>query len=126
MDLFKTMLLVGTGGFLGSVLRFLVYYFVERTWEGAFPWGTFVVNIVGSFLIGILFGFWSKEMLSESGNRLWITGFCGGFTTFSTFSQDGLRLLQQGHGLALGIYIVGSILLGLAAAYAGAVLVKTV
>lgn len=117
-------MLVGSGGFLGSGMRFLVSYLTERYWGHTFPWGTFIVNIGGCFLIGVLYGLWAREHLSDAGNRLWITGFCGGFTTFSTFSSDSIRLFHQAHIPALFLYVGGSVLIGFLATYLGLILVK--
>lgn len=124
MNLFYAIILVGFGGFLGSISRFLVSYFAEKYWGNSFPWGTLIVNISGCFVIGILFGLWSRGNVNVMDNRLWITGFCGGFTTFSTFSQDSLRLLQQEHFMAFLLYMIGSVIIGILATYIGMTLTK--
>ena len=93
--MFKTILLVGVGSFIGGISRYLVNVFVQKLYLTSFPLGTFLVNITGCLLIGIFFG------LSEKGNLLkpeWLifltTGVCGGFTTFSSFSYESLALLK--------------------------------
>lgn len=120
----SNLLLVGIGGFLGSVLRFLISVMINRQFSNHFPFGTFTVNIIGSLLIGILYGLWAREFLDDHASRLWITGFCGGFTTFSTFSFDGVTLISHGQYLTFLIYATASVFLGLLAVYGGMVLVK--
>ncbi|MDE5636801.1 MAG: fluoride efflux transporter CrcB, partial [Alistipes sp.] len=95
--MFKAMIIAGLGGFVGTCLRFLTGKLCHVVWaHSAFPWGTFAVNVVGSFLIGILFGLAEKNnVISPSMNVLLITGFCGGFTTFSSLADDMFLLLQQ-------------------------------
>ena len=121
---YYSLFLVGAGGFLGSICRFLVGWGVVRSFPGLFPWGTFCVNLIGCLLIGILYGLFSRDLLHDPGSKLWIVGFCGGFTTFSSFSYDGLRLLQEEAWLAYGLYTAGSVLLGLLATYLGWTLVR--
>lgn len=119
------MLIAGLGGFVGTCLRFLTGRLCHMLSSGVFPWGTFVVNIVGSFIIGILFGLVERtNLISPSMNVLLITGFCGGFTTFSSFADDMFLLLQQRHWLLFGIYIVGSFAIGLAMVWLGRSIVK--
>lgn len=120
----SNILLVGIGGFLGSALRFLIAMMINRQFSTHFPYGTFTVNIVGSLLIGILYGLWAREFLDDHASRIWITGFCGGFTTFSTFSYDGLTLISHGQYLTFLLYAVASVVLCLLAVYAGMMLVK--
>ena len=119
-----SLLLIGLGGFLGSVSRWVVGVGFTKALPGYFPYGTFAVNLVGCFLIGLLYGMWSKELLHDPGVKLWIVGFCGGFTTFSSFSYDGLRLLQERQLFTYGWYTGGSVVLGLLATYVGWILVR--
>ncbi len=123
--MFKAMLLAGFGGFIGTCLRFLTGRIAHLLTASAFPWGTFAVNIVGSFLIGIFFGLAEKNnVISPSMNVFLITGFCGGFTTFSSFADDMYLLLGQKHWLWFGLYVGASLLLGLLLVWAGRSLVK--
>ena len=89
--MFKAMMLAGLGGFIGTCLRFLTGKLAHVITVSAFPWGTFAVNVIGSFVIGIFFGLAEKtHVISPSMNVFLITGFCGGFTTFSSFADDSL------------------------------------
>lgn len=114
----KAILLVGFGGFLGSVLRYLIGNWVTKVQLLAtgLP-ATLVVNVVGCFLIGLLFGYASR--LPKDFLLLATTGFCGGFTTFSTFSMDSLKMIQKGEFGLLLIYVGISLLVGLAATWLG-------
>lgn len=109
---------------MGSMLRFLVGVGLARALPGFFPYGTLAVNLIGCLLIGILYGMFSKELLHDPGNKLWVVGFCGGFTTFSSFSYDGLRLLQEEQWLTYGLYTGGSVIIGLGATYVGWMMVR--
>ena len=89
----KSILLVGVGGAAGSMLRYLTALLVNRYANSHFPWATFTVNILGCFLIGLLFGLLDKQQVANQNIRLLlITGFCGGYTTFSAFSIENLNL----------------------------------
>ncbi len=120
----SNLLLVGIGGFLGSVLRFLISMMINRQVSTHFPFGTFTVNIIGSLLIGLLYGLWAREIIDDNASRVWIAGFCGGFTTFSTFSYDGITLISHGQYLTFLIYATASVFVGLLAVYLGMTLVK--
>ena len=107
----KQLLLVGIGGFAGSVLRYIVHIWSQE-WIEQFPSGTLIVNIVGSLLIGLLVGFSIKP--DQSLYAIWVIGFCGGFTTFSTFAMDGLKLIKDEMWMSFisyaGISLVGGLL----------------
>jgi CrcB protein len=119
----RQLLLVGFGGFIGSIARFLVSR-LNITWHVlSIPMGTLTVNIVGSFIIGILVGLSSRTELITSDMRLFLmVGICGGFTTFSSFTNENLMLMQNGQFLTAFIYIASSLLLGFAAVYLGYVI----
>lgn len=121
----KSLLIAGTGGFIGTILRFLVSrYFQENTFS-LFPWGTFTVNIVGCLLIGIFYGMSERGNLMSSEVRIFLTvGICGGFTTFSSLSLDAFMLLQEKEWLKLSFYASMSFFLGLVAVYIGRTLIK--
>ncbi len=123
--MFKAMIIAGLGGFIGTCLRFLTGKFFHAVTSSAFPWGTFSVNVIGSFVIGIFFGLAERSnVISPSMNVFLITGFCGGFTTFSSFADDMYLMLQQRHWMSLGLYVGLSFLLGLAMGWLGRTLVK--
>ena len=123
--MFKAMIIAGLGGFIGTCLRFLTGKFFHAVPTSAFPWGTFSVNVIGSFLIGIFFGLAERSnVISPSMNVFLITGFCGGFTTFSSFADDMYLMLQQRHWLSFGLYVGLSFLLGLAMVWLGRSMVK--
>jgi fluoride exporter len=119
----KEILLVGLGGFVGSVLRYLVSK-LNVTWQVlAIPMGTLTVNILGSLLIGLLVGLSAKSNLISNELRLLLmVGFCGGFTTFSSFTYENLILMQNGQFLTVILYTTLSILLGFLAVYLGYIL----
>ena len=121
----KHALLVFLGGGLGSAFRY-GFGKIFQTVPGAFPMSTFTVNILGCFLIGIFMGYGLKtETLSEK-SILLITGFCGGFTTFSAFAAENQLFLKSGDYLQFGVYTAGSILLGLLAVMVGLYLAKQI
>ncbi len=108
----KDLILVGIGSGIGGMCRYLISLYLGQSHSG-FPWGTFVVNIMGCLFIGILWGLTSRfQNLSPAFSLLFMVGFCGGFTTFSTFSKEGLALLQANHYTLFALYTIGSVLLG--------------
>ncbi len=112
----RQLLLVALGGALGSALRYLTALLLARHYTGSIPLATLVVNLVGCFLIGLLIGLCSE---TSHLRLLFITGFCGGFTTFSTFTAESYTMFREGaYGLAL-LYIAGSVLIGLLALWLG-------
>lgn len=120
----KEFIIVGIGSFLGGSSRYAVSQLMKYLIGSATPLGTLTVNILGCFLIG-LFSAWGMggHWLSHSMRLILITGFCGGFTTFSTFMSENASLLQQGDYLLMGSYLCASLLLGFAAFVGGHYLV---
>lgn len=106
--------IVALGGAIGSMLR----YSVQRSFGPTFPVGTFLVNIIGCFIIGILWAGLVKENDHQK-RLLLMTGFCGGFTTFSAFTLDGIQMLMAGKWMPFFLYTVGSVACGLAATFGG-------
>jgi len=121
----KQLLLVGFGGFIGSILRFMISK-LNHSWHFlSLPVGTLTVNIIGSLLIGVLMGLSTKGNLLSADLRLFLmVGLCGGFTTFSTFSGENMLMLQTGQIMTALMYIALSVILGLFAVFGGWYLVK--
>jgi CrcB protein len=110
---------VGLGGFLGAVARYAIAVGLQPVASGRFPWATFSVNCVGCLLIGILAGVFARTPVTESIRLFLITGVLGGFTTFSSFGLESIALLRRGDfGLAM-LYILGSVVVGIAAVWLG-------
>ena len=121
----RILLFIGIGGFIGSILRFVVQQAVDRTIQGTLPWGIFTVNIAGSLLIGIIMGVaLHKNLLSDELRLFLATGFCGGFTTFSAFSFDSFKLVENGEYMHTLMYSGGSVICGIIATMAGIFLVR--
>lgn len=116
----KEILFVGIGGAAGSILRYVTTLVTVKYYPASFPLATFIVNVAGCFLVGLLFGVMGQE---SSGNQnlklLLITGFCGGFTTFSAFAMENVSLVQSGNTVTAGGYIVASIVFGILAVWIG-------
>lgn len=116
----KNILLVGLGGGVGSILRYLTAVVVNRYWANPFPLATFAINIVGCFVIGILAGLMTKQPWADGNFRLlFITGFCGGYTTFSAFALENVNLLQSNNNLVAFLYIGLSVFVGIMATWLG-------
>ena len=116
----KNFLIVGMGGAVGSILRYAVQKIFQSQSAAAFPTGTLLVNIVGCFLIGILWGMVSRSLTwNEEMKLLLMTGFCGGFTTFSAFTLEGVGLLKENKTALFIIYLTASVVGGLLATFIG-------
>ena len=120
----KEIILVGIGSGIGGVCRYLISLLMPFA-NNSFPWGTFTANIIGCLLIGLLWGVTSRSQnLSPAFSLFLMVGFCGGFTTFSTFSKESLALLQANNYILFLLYATGSIFLGLAAVAVGYAIAK--
>jgi CrcB protein len=110
----NSILLVGLGGGAGSILRYLC----SRWLNTNFPYGTLVINILGCLVIGILWGLFTRQV-DEQKRLLLVTGFCGGFTTFSTFGFESVQMMMENRWLTFALYAAGSVIGGLLATYFG-------
>ncbi|HLS30510.1 MAG TPA: fluoride efflux transporter CrcB [Flavobacteriaceae bacterium] len=121
----RILLLVGFGGFLGSIGRYLTGLLFYRIWPINFPIGTFIANTLGCLLIGCIFGISERmEWFSPEWRLFFATGFCGGYTTFSSFSFENLKMLQAGQYGDFGVYAISSIALGMLAVFVGMLLIR--
>ena len=114
---------VALGGAIGATLRYLSIATISRAIGAGFPYGTMFVNIVGSFLMGMLV-IWLFGKTDSRYAPLLMTGVMGGFTTFSAYSLDAFKLIDQGRIVAAGMYMGGSVVLAIAALFAGIVLAR--
>ncbi|MBT0608259.1 fluoride efflux transporter CrcB [Aequorivita echinoideorum] len=120
----KQLALVFIGGGLGSALRFWISKYLN-SFENGIPYGTFAANILGSFLIGIILGLALKNNSLSTNTVLFLaTGFCGGFTTFSTFAYENHLFLKSGDFFTFALYTIASFVIGFAAVFFGMWLVK--
>ena len=120
----KQFLLVFIGGGFGSGLRYIIGKYLNSS-ETGIPYGTFAANIIGSLLIGVILGLAAKnDTLSQNQTLLLATGFCGGFTTFSTFAYENHVFLKSGDFTSFAIYTIGSFIVGFLAVFLGLHLVK--
>lgn len=115
----KQMLWVGLGGFAGANARYLLGGWVAARLGSVFPYGTFVINASGSFLLGAVMGVLDSRILPPAVRLAVAVGFIGAYTTFSTFTYETVRLIEDGSWLLAGINALGSVLVGLLAAGAG-------
>jgi CrcB protein len=121
----KYILLVGIGGFLGSVMRYLTQIVVEKYFDFTFPYGTFLANVLGCFLIGLVYAISEKGTLMGPGWRIFLTvGLCGGFTTFSSFAYQNLYLIKSNTIWYMLINIGASVFFGILAVYLGIILIR--
>ena len=115
----KLILAIGTGSFIGGILRYLLSQLIQSKFLSTYPFGTLGVNILGCFFIGIVFGLADRGNLSQEWRLFLATGLLGGFTTFSAFSNETVGLLRDGQFLYAGTYLFSSVLLGLLSTFFG-------
>ena len=116
----RTLILIGIGGFFGSIARYLTGHFIGRFISHPLPMGTLVVNILGALLIGIIIGLGERyRWFTEPWHFFLAVGFCGSFTTYSTFAYENYNLLKEGHLATLLFYITFSLVAGMLLAWAG-------
>ena len=123
----RTLLIVALGGGIGSALRYAVSKFVQDSTNGAFPYHTFAVNIVGCLLIGLFYGLAARGHLGNNTTTLLLTtGLCGGFTTFSTFCNENIALLRGDNALTALAYVASSVFCGLLAVALGYLIIDII
>lgn len=123
----KILFFVGIGSFTGGVLRYLITRYVQNYIIHSFPLGTLLVNLLGCFVIGLLYGLFQRGNLMNINLRMFLTvGLCGGFTTFSTFMDENFQLLKEENFLHFSIYVTCSLIGGFFMLYLGHSLIKSI
>lgn len=121
----KMMLIAGAGGFVGTCCRYLVTRWCAMLFSGSWPLGTFLVNVVGCFVFGVLLGLFEKtQTVSTTESLLLVTGFCGGFTTFSAFAGEVCLLGDKGQFVTSLVYLLASVAIGVIMVIAGRALIR--
>jgi len=120
----KIILLIGTGSFLGGVLRYVISGFIQSKFLSSFPFGTLSVNFMGCLLIGLIYALSEKTMMSSEFRLFLATGICGGFTTFSAFSFETFALLRDGQFFFGFVYVLLSVFVCIAATLFGYFITK--
>ena len=115
---FISLLSVGTGAFIGGMVRYMISVWIKSD-ANRFPLNTFLINLLGSFLIGFILNYSQKSEITFNFKLFLTTGFCGGFTTFSAFSIEVIQLWQAGQHSVSVLYVVGSLVGGILFAWAG-------
>lgn len=121
----RNILLVLVGSAVGGLMRFITSYLIQQKIGARFPTGTFAVNLIGCFFIGVIFSLAAKNAQGSDDMKLLLaTGFCGGFTTFSAFAIENMELFKSGNNLTALTYILLSVTLGIIATFAGTLMFK--
>ncbi|MBS1624701.1 MAG: fluoride efflux transporter CrcB [Bacteroidetes bacterium] len=121
----RQLILIGLGGMMGSVARYLMAGYLSKLMPSAFPYGTFAVNIIGCLIVGIIYGLSARfYWLTPEWRFFLATGFCGGYTTFSSFAFENIQLIQQSNYVVFILYGIASFGIGLLAVFAGLSLTK--
>ncbi len=124
--MFRTIIIVGTGGFIGSVMRYLLQVFIENKLLSTFPMATLIANITGSFIIGVVFALAEKSLMNSDWRIFMSVGICGGFTTFSAFAFNNFNMIKEHTWNQLFLNIGGTMILGILAVYLGIILVREI
>lgn len=120
----KLILIIGIGGFIGTIFRYIISIGIQNKFLSSYPFGTFTVNIIGCFLIGIIYALSDRGNISVEWRLFIATGILGGFTTFSSFSNETVSMLRDAqYGFAL-LYVLSSVTIGILATFAGIFLIK--
>jgi CrcB protein len=115
-------LLVGIGGFFGSIARYMTVQMIDGRINSVFPYGTLAVNVIGCFILGLISGMFYQQLSKDNLRLLLATGFCGGFTTFSAFALENFNLVNEKLAVTSVLYAILSMVLGFAAVAAGVVI----
>ena len=119
--------MIGAGSCIGGICRYLCQQFVQKHYPSSIPLGTLSVNVIGCFIIGIIYALADKgNILSPAMRLLLATGFCGGYTTFSSFAVENISLIRDGEFFYTGLYIALSVIIGFAAVYLGILFIKVI
>lgn len=118
------LLSIALGGSIGSVSRYLIYHYFEKQHTSLFPWATLIVNLLGSFLIGFLWGYFDRVYISPGYRLMIFIGILGSFTTYSTFAFDVFSLFRDGEFKLLAVYLLGTNILAISFVFAGYYLSK--
>lgn len=120
------LLAVAFGGSIGAVLRFLIYEVIDSKFHSDFPWATLTVNLLGSLVIGFLWGYFARVYVSPGMRMLIFVGILGSFTTFSTFAFDNFSLIKSGDYIYMTLYLLATNLFGISLAIGGYFLSKSI
>ncbi len=120
----KMILAIGAGSFIGGISRYLISLFIQNRVPSTFPFGTLSVNIIGCFLIGVVFGLADRGNMRQEWRLFLATGVLGGFTTFSAFSNETVGMMRDGQFWYASAYVVSSVLLGVIATFMGILIIK--
>lgn len=124
--MYRYLIYVIIGSSIGGAARYLSQEFVQKNFPSFIPLSTLSVNIVGSFIIGIIYALAERSKISAEVRIFIATGFCGGFTTFSSFAFENVKLLQDGEFFNTALYVVLSLVIGFAAVYLGILFTKLI
>lgn len=122
----KILLMVGVGSFIGGVGRYLISLLIQNKFLSTFPYGTLAVNIIGCFLIGVVYALSDKGSINVEWRLFFATGVLGGFTTFSSFSNETISIMRDGQYWHAFAYVAFSVIIGLAATFIGISLTKII
>ncbi|HMK61389.1 MAG TPA: fluoride efflux transporter CrcB [Dissulfurispiraceae bacterium] len=123
----RNMFIVGVGGFLGAIARYLIAVWIGQAWGRSFPLGTFVINVSGSFLIGLLMTLFTERYAVDPALRLlFVVGFLGAYTTFSTFEYETGKLIEDSEWLFAALNVLLSVIVGYAGLKIGELIAKMI
>ncbi len=123
----RSLILIGIGSCVGGISRYLLQQSVQKQYPYSIPLGTLSVNIIGCFIIGVIYGIASKgNLLSPEMRLLLATGFCGGFTTFSSFAYENVSMVLDGEFFYPVLYVLISVIIGFGAVHAGILFIKLI